>query len=86
MSFTGPIRLEEQSLNPSGVVCPWGQPDEANYETVANFGQPFFTAADEQTTEPAQDRCSLTTTGCLKRFGTGAMLFEGFSKPVGGNC
>jgi len=49
--------------------CEWGQSGEnANFPYCSTWGTPYFDANDESTSDPAQDRCSLSVNGCKKRF------------------
>lgn len=50
--------------------CPWAQADQkANFPNCGNnWGTPYFDSNDNQVSDPSQDHCSLTVTGCLKRF------------------
>jgi phage-related protein len=68
--------------------CPWGQAQHASeYPTVPNFGEPYYDAADELTTDPAKDRCNRFLPACLKRFGTaGNFPFSAKIMPTGDQC
>lgn len=49
--------------------CPWGQASEqGNFSYCPSWGTPYFDANGNSVASPAQDRCSLSVEGCLKRF------------------
>lgn len=50
--------------------CPWGQASSQSTfpNCGSNWGTPYFDSNDAQTSDPSQDHCSLTISGCLKRF------------------
>jgi phage-related protein len=67
--------------------CPWGNPTEvANYPTLATFGTPYFDSANNDTANPAIDRCSLTAQGCMKRFPTGNIPIEAILSQATSKC
>lgn len=49
--------------------CEWGQAGEqSNFSYCPSWGTPYFDANDQPTTDPKQDRCSLSLVGCKNRF------------------
>lgn len=49
--------------------CPWGNPSEAsNWNHLNTFGTPLFREDGTSTTNPAEDECPLTLSGCAQRF------------------
>lgn len=49
--------------------CEWGQTGEqTNFPYCSSWGTPYFDQSDNQVTDPAKDRCSLSVVGCKKRF------------------